>query len=234
LVVSSIGTHAINQLINPNIRYDTRRDFTHIALIARTSNALLASPAFRGRSVMDAIAQAKTNPKSINFAITGYGSSGHISMELFKQAANVDLTEVPYKGDSAAINDMLGGQVDLMFVNYAAAIPIVKSGKLRALAVTGASRSALLPDVSTMGELGLDVIVDTWIGLAGPANLPATISARLNRAVNDILSMPEIKDRLAASGTTAIPSTVREATAYVNSEVAKWSQVVKRANIHVE
>jgi tripartite-type tricarboxylate transporter receptor subunit TctC len=235
LIVTGPGTHAINQLVNHNVKYDTRKDFTHIAMLTRAPSVLLASPAFKGAAVQDVIAQSKARPKSLNFALTGVGSSGHMSMEMLKQAAGIDFNAVPYKGDAPAIADMLGGQVDLLFVPSAAAAPQVKSGKLRALAVTGKTRSALLPGVPTMVESGLSgMVIESWTGLAGPANLPASISERLNRIANEILAMPDVMERLAAGGMAPMPGSIKDASTFINDEVAKWSRVVKAGNISID
>lgn len=232
LILTSIGTHAINPLINSHVRYDPRRDFTHISMIARTANVLLASPSFSGKTVLDVETQAKNKP--LNFAITGYGSSNHAAMALFKQAAHLNLNEILYKGDAVALNDMVGGQVQLMFVNYLAALPHIKAHRLRPLAVTGPFRSELLPDVPTMHEAGFNVVVEAWIGLAGPAKLPAVIVDRLNASINKVLLNPEMQERLASSGTSTVPSTPQEATKFIAQESEKWSRVVKAAKIVVE
>jgi tripartite-type tricarboxylate transporter receptor subunit TctC len=234
LVVSSIGTHAINQSINRNVKYDARKDFTHIALLARTSNVLLASPAFSGKTVQDVVAQSRARPNSLNVAITGYGSSGHMAVELFRQVAELDFNVVPYKGDASAISDLISGEVDLLFNNYMAAVSSVKGGRLHALAVTDTARNALFPDVPTMRELGLDVVINPWMGVAGPANLAPAIAGRLNQALNRILEMPDVKNQLAASGLVAMPGTMMEASAYIDAEVEKWSRVVKEGRMAME
>lgn len=235
LIVTGPGTHAINQLVNHNVKYDARKSFTHIAMMTRNPNVLLASPAFKGNSVKDIIAQSKAHPTSLNFALTGIGSSGHISMELFKQAAGIDFNAVPYKGDAPAIIDLIGGQVDLLIVNSTAALPQLKGGKVRAFAVTGKTRSASLPEVPTMVELGLPgVVIESWTGLAGPANMPPAIAERLNRAVNAILAMPDVKTRLAAGAMVTTPGSIKDAGSFVNEEVEKWSHVVKAGNIRAE
>jgi tripartite-type tricarboxylate transporter receptor subunit TctC len=235
LIVTGPGTHAINQLVNRNVKYDTRKDFTHIAMLTRAPSVLLASPAFKGEAVLDVIAQSKARPKSLNFALTGVGSSGHMSMEMLKQAAGIDFNAVPYKGDSPAIADMLGGQVDLLFVPSAAAAPQVKSGKLRALAVTGKTRTALLPGVPTMVESGLSgMVIESWTGLAGPANLPASVSERLNRTANEILAMPDVMERLATGGMAPMPGSIKDASTFINDEVTKWSRVVKAGNVSID
>jgi tripartite-type tricarboxylate transporter receptor subunit TctC len=235
LIVTGPGTHAINQLVNRNVKYDTRKDFTHIAMMTRNPNVLLASPAFKGNSVQDIIAQSKARPNSLNFALTGIGSSGHMSMEMFKHAAGIDFNAVPYKGDAPAITDLIGGQVDLLIVNTAAAVPQIKGGRVRAFAVTGKTRSPSLPDVPTMAEAGLPgVVIESWTGLAGPANLPAAIAERLNRATNTILAMPDVKARLAAGAMVTTPGSIKDAATFVNEEVEKWSRVVKAGNIKSE
>lgn len=235
LVVTGPGTHAINQLVNPNVKYDARKDFTHIAMITRAGNVLLASPAFKGNSVADVVALSKANPRSINFALTGIGSSGHMSMELLKQAAGIDFNAVPYKGDAPAITDLIGGQVDLLFVNATSAGAQVRGGKLRGLAVTSPERNALLPDLPTMAEAGQpEVVAQSWTGLAGPAGLPATIVERLNREVQAILELPEVRERFAATGNSAVPGTPADAQRFIDNEVAKWRKVVQAGNIKIE
>jgi tripartite-type tricarboxylate transporter receptor subunit TctC len=235
LIITGPGTHAINQLVNRNVKYDTRKDFTHIAMITRAPSVLLASSSFKGDTVQDVIAQSKARPKSLNFALTGIGSSGHMSMEMLKQAAGIEVNAVPYKGDAPAIADMLGGQVDLLFVPSSAAAPQVKGGKLRALAVTGRTRSPLLPEVPTLVESGLSgVVIESWTGLAGPANLPAAVTERLNKAANEILAMPDVKERLAVGGMATMPGSVKNAATFINDEVAKWSQVTKAGNIKMD
>ena len=181
------------------------------------------------------IAQSKAQPKSVNFALTGIGASGHMSMELLKQAAGVDFNAVPYKGDAPAITDLIGGQVNLLFVNATAAVPFVQGGKLRALAVTGTSRNPLLPNVPTMAEAGVPgVVVESFVGLAGPAGLPAPIVERLNQECQAILAMPEIRQRLATMGIATMPGSAQDATRFIAAEVDKWSRVVKAGNIRVE
>lgn len=235
LVVTGPGTHAINQLVNPNVKYDARKDFAHIAMITRAGNVLLASPAFKGNSVADVVALSKANPRSINFALTGIGSSGHMSMELLKQAAGIDFNAVPYKGDAPAITDLIGGQVDLLFVNATSAGAQVRGGKLRGLAVTSPERNALLPDLPTMAEAGQpEVVAQSWTGLAGPAGLPAAVVERLNREVQAILQLPEVRERFAATGNSAVPGSPADAQRFIDNEVAKWSKVVQAGNIKIE
>lgn len=235
LVMSGVGAHAINPAVNPNVKYDARRDFSHIALLTRSPNVLLASPAFKGRHLTEVVAMAKAAPRAINFALTGIGSSGHLAMELLKQAAGVDFNAVPYKGDAPATVDLLGGQVDLLFVNSVVALPHIQAGKLRALAVTGASRNPMLPEVPTMAEtLGPNAVAESWTGVAGPVGLPAATVELLNRELNAVLALPAIREKLAASGTIVMPSTVAQTDAFVRAEVEKWGAVVKAGNMRIE
>jgi tripartite-type tricarboxylate transporter receptor subunit TctC len=232
LVLTTIGTHAINQLVNRHVRYDAQRDFTHISLIASTANVLLASPSVDGKTLQDIAEQARH--KVFNVAITGYGSSNHVAMALFKQNAGLKLNDILYKGDAVALNDMLGGQVELMFVNTMAALPHVKAKRLRALAVTSRTRSELLPDVPTMGEAGFDVVIDAWVGLAGPPGLPTAIVERLNVLTTKVLLGHEMRERLAESGTSPLSSSPQEASAFIVRELDKWAKVIKAAGLAAE
>ena len=235
LVAAGPGSHGINQLVNPNVKYDARKDFTNIASIAKTSLVLLASPSFKGGSVKDLVNYAKAHPGELSFATTGIGSSGFMSMNLLKQAAGIDFTMIPYKGDAPAITDMMGGQVNLLFINSAAAVPQVNSGKLRALAVTGKSRNPSLPEVPTMIQSGYpSVVVESWVGISGPAKIPDAIVTKLNKAVNNVLATTEVKGRLFALGMVPAPGTPAEYQNYMSDEVAKWSAVVKAGNIRAE
>lgn len=232
LVLTSIGTHAINQFVNPHVKYDARRDFTHISMIARATNVLLAAPSFDEKTPQDIAEQARH--RIFNIGITGYGSSNHVAMALFKQTANLKLNDILYKGDAVALNDMLGGRVELMFVNTMAALPHVKAGRLRALAVTSTTRSEFLPDVPTMSEAGFDVVIDAWIGLAGPPGLPDAVVERLNAAATKVLLSQEMRERLAESGTTSLPSSPQEASAFISHEMDKWAKVIQAAGIVAE
>jgi tripartite-type tricarboxylate transporter receptor subunit TctC len=158
-----------------------------------------------------------------------------MSTNLFKQAAGIEITIVPYKGDAPAVTDLLGGQVNFLFVNSATAAPQVKTGKLRALAVTGATRNALLPDVPTMAEVGYPAVVaESWVGISGPAKMPEAIVLKLNKAINSALQTSEVKGRLYALGMIPAPGTPVDYQNYINDEVAKWAAVVKAGNIRAE
>lgn len=235
LLMAGIGTMALNPNINPNVKYDARRDLTHIALVARNPNVLLASPSYKAKDLPELIAISKASPRSANFALTGIGSSGHLAMELLKQSAGIDFNAIPYKGDAPATADLLGGQVDLLFLNSVVAVPHVKAGKLRALAVTSATRNPLLPDVPTLLESGLaNAVAESWLSVAAPAGLPQAILEQLNREVNEIIASPEVREKFGASGTVAMSGTAAESAAFVRGEIDKWAQVIKAGNIKVE
>lgn len=235
LVIGGPGTHAINQLVNSNVRYDTRKDFTHIAMLTRGPMLLLASPTLKANSVAEVVALSKAKPDSLNMALTGIGSSSHMTTELLKQSAGVGFNNVPYKGDVPAMTDVIGGQADLLFVPATSAIPFVQGGKLRALAVTGDRRLAALPDVPTMPEAGQPRVINySWTSLAGPAGMPPDIVKKLNDACQAILAEPDFAARLASMSNEATPGVPEQAMGFISAEVARWSDVVKKANIQVQ
>lgn len=235
LVIGGPGTHAINQLVNPNVKYDTRKDFTHIAMLGRVPMLLLAAPTLKATSVADIVALAKAKPDSVNMALTGIGSSSHMTTELFKQAAGVTFNNVPYKGDMPAMTDVIGGQADLLFVPATSAVTFAQAGKLRALAVTGDKRLPALPDVPTMPEVGQPRVINySWTSLAGPAGMPAEIVQKLNQACQAILAEPDVIARLTTMSNEPTPGTPAQASSFIAAEVARWAEVVKKGNIQVQ
>ena len=235
LVIGGPGTHAINQLVNPNVKYDARRDFTHIAMLGRVPMLLLASPRLKVASVADVVALAQASPGTVNVALTGIGSSSHVTTELLRQAAGVSFNNVPYKGDVPAMTDVMGGQADLLFVPATSAVGFAQAGKLRALAVAGDRRLAALPDVPTMAEAGQPQVVNySWTSLAGPPGMPADVVERLNQACQSLLAEPEVVARLAAMSNEPTPGTPAQAASFIAAEVARWSEVVRKGNIQVQ
>lgn len=232
LVIGGPGTHAINQLVNANVKYDARKDFTHIAMLSRSPMLLVTSPQLPANNVSELIALAKSRQPQLNVALTGIGSSSHMTTELFKQTAGISLNAVPYKGDVPAMTDLIGGQLDLLFVPATSAVTFVQGGKLKALAVAGSQRLAALPNVPTMAEAGQPRIVNySWTSLAGPAGMPPEIVQRLNKACQDILNQPDVVAQLAKINSVPTPGTPEQATTFISSEVARWTGVVKSANI---
>jgi tripartite-type tricarboxylate transporter receptor subunit TctC len=235
LVGGTISTHAINASLYKSLPYDPVRDFVPITLIARLPNLLVVNPNVPAKNVAELVALMKANPGKYTFASSGNGTSQHLSGELFKSIAGVDMQHVPYKGSPPALQDVVGGQVTMTFDNITTALPLAKAGNLRALAVTTAQRSAVAPEIPTMAEAGLaGYEIGSWQGVFAPAGTPPEIVRRLNTEIVRILKSPEIHDKLIALGAEPVGNSVDEFTAMVRSEVAKWGDVVKRSGARVD
>jgi tripartite-type tricarboxylate transporter receptor subunit TctC len=231
----TISTHAINASLYKSLGYDPVRDFVPITLIARVPNMLVINPTLPARDVKELIALLKANPGKYSFASSGNGTSQHLSGELFKTMTGVDMQHIPYKGSPPALADVVGGQVAMTFDNITTALPLAKSGKLRALAVTTASRSAVAPDVPTLAEAGLSGYeVGSWQGVFAPAGVPPEIVSRLNTEIVKIINLPEVREKLVALGADPAPNSSAEFAALVRSEVAKWSDVVKKSGAKID
>ena len=235
LVGGTISTHAINASLYKSLPYDPVRDFVPITLIARLPNLLVINPNVPAKNVAELVALMKANPGKYTFASSGNGTSQHLSGELFKSIAGVDMQHVPYKGSPPALQDVVGGQVTMTFDNITTALPLAKAGNLRALAVTTAQRSAVAPEIPTMAEAGLaGYEIGSWQGVFAPAGTPPEIVRRLNTEIVRILKSPEIHDKLIALGAEPVGNSVDEFTAMVKSEVVKWGDVVKRSGARVD
>jgi tripartite-type tricarboxylate transporter receptor subunit TctC len=231
----TISTHAINASLYNKLPYDPVKDFVAITLIARVPNMLVVNPAIPAHNVKELIALLKANPGKYSFASSGNGTSQHLSGELFKAMAGVDMQHIPYKGSPPALQDVVGGQVAMTFDNITTAWPLAKAGKLRALAVTTAKRSAVAPDVPTLAESGLPGFeVGSWQGVFGPAGMPPEIVKRLNTEIVKILKTPEVAEKLASLGAEPVGDTTEEFTALVKAEVVKWADVVKKSGAKVD
>ncbi len=231
----TISTHAINASLYSNLPYDPVKDFVAITLIARVPNMLVINPSIPAKNVSELIALIKANPGKYTFASSGNGTSQHLSGELFKSMAGVDMQHIPYKGSPPALQDVVGGQVSMTFDNITTALPLAKAGKLRALAVTTAKRSAAAPDVPTLAESGLPGFeVGSWQGVFAPAGTPPEIVRRLNTEIVKIINMPEVREKLTALGAEPVGDTSEQFGAYVKTEVAKWSDVVKKSGAKVD
>jgi tripartite-type tricarboxylate transporter receptor subunit TctC len=233
--MGTVGTHAINPSLYSKMPYDHVKDFTPVILVAGVPNVLEVTPSLPVNSVADLIKLAKEKPGQINFASSGSGTSIHLSGELFKTMAGVDMTHVPYKGSAPALTDLIGGQVQVMFDNLPSSLAQIKAGKLRAIAVTSAQRAAALPNVPTIAESGLPGFeASSWFGILAPAGTPPAIVARINAEVNQWLQTPEAKDKLLAQGAVAAGGTPGEFAAHIRAETEKWAKVVKVSGAKVD
>ena len=235
LMLGTVAALASNVSLKKSLPYDPLRDFAPVTLAATQNLILIVTPALPAKNVKELIALAKAKPGHITFASAGSGAGGPLSGELFKLLAGVDILHIPYKGMAPALVDVISGQVSLSFPSINTALPQVKSGKVRALAVTGARRSQAAPDVITMQEAGVPGYESaTWYGAVAPAATPRDIITKLNHEIVAILKQPELRDRLAADGAEPLGTTPDEFGWHLKAEVAKWAQVVKAAGLRAE
>ncbi len=234
-ILFTLSSHTINPKLYEKLPFDVERDFVPVSLVALIPQILVANPSVPITSVSELIAYAKANPGKLNYASVGIGSPAHIAGELLKLKTGIDMVHVPYKGGGPAVTDTIGGQVQLAFVSMPAALQHVKSGRLRAIAVTSAKRSASAPDVPTIAESGVpDYAVESWYGALAPAKTSPAIVARLNAAFVKVLDNAQVKERLFAQGAEAAPSTPAEFDRVIKDELAKWEVVIKSAKIKPE
>ena len=236
ILMGAVATHAINPTLYPNIPYDPVRDFTPVAMVAVVPNVLVVNPALPVKSVKELIDLAKARPSYLNFGSGSTGSTGHLAGELFNALAGVQMVHIPYKGGAPAIADLLAGQVQLMFDNLANALPQVKAGKLRALAVTTAQRSAFAPELPTLAETGVPGFdLTTWFGIFLPGNAPRDIVTRLNAEIIKALNAPDMKDRLDKMGAEPpVNNTPERFAAFIKVEFDKYARVIKTSGAKVE
>ena len=230
-VLFTLSSHTINPAIYAKLPFDTLKDFEPVGMVASLPQLLAAHPSFPGNTVAETVAQAKAKP-GLPFASVGNGSPGHLAGELMMQRAGVQMTHIPYKGGGPAVSDVIGGQVPLLWVSIPAAAQHVKSGKLKAIAVSTVKRSAEFPNVPTMQESGIsDFEVDSWYAMFVPAKTPRAVINRLNAALNQVLSEPEIREKLLAQGAEGVGGKPEDLGRVVAAELPKWVQLVKAANI---
>lgn len=235
LLMGSSGPISISPSLMKKLPYDPTKDYAAISLIATIPTMLVVNPSVPVKTVAELVALAKSKPGKMNFASTGNGATPHLAAELFKFSAGVDIVHVPYKGSAPAVADLLGGQVDLMFEQVPAVLPHVKAGKLRAIAVSSATRSAAMPELPTIAESGLPGFeVSSWFGILAPTGTPPEIINRLNGALVRIMANAQVRETLAAQGAEAVGTTPQAFAATIGSEIPKWASVVKRAGVTVD
>lgn len=235
LFMGTVGTHAINASLYKKMPFDPVKDFAPLTRVANVPNLLVANPAQPYKSVKDLIAYAKANPGKVNFGSSGNGSSIHLSGELFKSLAKVDMQHVPYKGSAPAVTDLLGNQIGIMFDNMPSAIQHVRSGSLVPLAVTTAKRSPELPNVPTIAEAGVPGYEATsWFGMFAPAGTPAPVLAKLNAAIVKVLAQPDVKKKINEQGAEVYSETPEQFAAFIQAESVKWGKVVKESGASLD
>jgi len=232
LLMGTQTTYAVAPTLYRKTSLDPARDFAGIAMTAVSPLVLVVHPSVPAHSVKDVIAMAKAKPGTVNYGSGGLGTTPHMTGELFQSVAGIKMAHVAYRGEAPAINDLLGGQIPLMFANLSAVIGNVRAGHLRALAVTSTQRALAAPDIPTVAESGLKGFeTSTWFALVAPAGTPRDVLARLNAEVKRALAQPDVKQRFADLGMTAEDSTPDGLDAYIKSEIAKWAKVIKDADI---
>ncbi|HET7794095.1 MAG TPA: tripartite tricarboxylate transporter substrate binding protein, partial [Rhizobacter sp.] len=234
VVLGTVGTHSINGALYKKMPYDMVKDFAPVTLLATTPNMLVIHPDVPAKNLKEFIALGKKDGK-MTFASSGSGTSIHVSGELFKTMTGIDMEHIPYKGRASAIPDLLGGRVTMMFDNMPSSLPLVREGKLRALGVTSAQRSAAAPDIPTLAESGLPGFeAVSWFAMFAPANTPAPIVDKLQGEVSRILKSPEVSKKLLELGLDPVGGTPAELAAYQKSEITKWAKVVKDSGATAE
>jgi tripartite-type tricarboxylate transporter receptor subunit TctC len=242
LLMGTVGTHAINPSLYPKMPYEHVKDFVPITLVAGVPNVLVMNPAsaekYKVHTVVDLIRAAKANPGKLNVASSGNGTSIHLSAELFKSFTGTFMLHLPYRGSGPALIDLMAGNVDLMFDNLPSALPHIRSGKLKALAVTSGARSQALPDLPTVAEAGGSLLrnyeASSWFGLLAPAGTPADIVNRVQQEVARSLAQPAIKERLQAQGAIPSGNTPAQFAKLIDAETRKWAQVVKASGAKID
>jgi tripartite-type tricarboxylate transporter receptor subunit TctC len=228
LMIGSVSTICINPSLHKNLAFDPVKDLAPISLVASTPSMLVVGSALPVKSVKDLIAVAKAKPGHLLYATPGSGSSSHLGTELFKQVAGVNIQHVPYKGTGPAVTDLISGQVSMFITNMPSVLPMVKAGRVRALAVTSLQRSTLVPELPTVAESGIpgfEVIV--WYGVLAPAAVPRPLLARLNQEVRKMSGMQDVKDKLALQGAEVMSSTQEEFARRIRDDLTKWGKIVR-------
>ncbi|MDF3882316.1 Bug family tripartite tricarboxylate transporter substrate binding protein [Cupriavidus basilensis] len=235
LFFSTTGTMAINPSLYKTLKVDPAKAFDSVGAVASTVNVLVVAPLLAAANVKDLIALARQKPGTLTFGSAGNGSSNHLSGELFKSMAAIDIVHVPYKGSSAAFTDLLGGRISMMFDTVSSQVQYLSAGKVKALGVTGTTRSEALPKVPTVAESGLPGFeVTIWFGLSAPKGTPPDVITRLNGELQKVLAQADVKAQLAALGAKPLPGTPKEFSQLIQRDAAKWSAVVKASGASLD
>ena len=233
LLLGSVSNLAMAPSLYASLPYDPTKDFTSVGLVAAAPNIMVVNPDFPVHSVKDLIELAKQKPGTINYASAGIGTSNHLTVELLKVMADIDIVHVPYRGDGPAIAAVVAGQVPMQFPTLPVALPYIKSGKLRAVAVSSSTRSPLLPEVPTVAESGglPEFAVSIWVGIVAPPGTPKEIVDRLNAEIRKAVALPDIREHLEALGADPASDTPEQFSAYIAAETAQWLKVARAAKI---
>jgi tripartite-type tricarboxylate transporter receptor subunit TctC len=230
-----IAAHAVNATLNPKLPYDTLKDFSYVSLMSVAPLIMIAHPSLPANNVQELIALAKAKPGELNFASSGVGAAAHLTMEMFKSRAGIEMQHIPYKGTAGALQDVIGGRINVMFDVVGPLMPQVRSGLAKAIVVTAKERIPAASDVPTMAEQGVaDFISGTWAGIIAPAGTPKEIVDRVAAEARKALADPALKDKLVEQGIVAVGSTPEEFRAFVTEEIARWRKVITDAGIKME
>ncbi len=235
LLMTTAAPHGVNPGLYRKLGFDAVKDFAGISLVATVPNVLVVNPALPVKDVKELIAHLRANPGKINFGSPGYGSTGHMSVELFMSMTGTKMTHVPYKGDAGVLADVMGGQIALSLSNMPAYTPQIKAGRVRALAVSTSKRSPAAPEIPTMAEAGVPGYVTVaWFGLLAPAHTPRDLINKLSAETVRILKMPDVHTRLSDLGAEPVGSSPAEFDAHIKTEIVKWAKVIKDANVELQ
>jgi tripartite-type tricarboxylate transporter receptor subunit TctC len=235
IMIGTVSSHAINPALNPKLPFDPVKDFTPIALVASIPFAMVVHPSVPAKTVQEFVELARARPGTLNYSSAGSGTSNHLAGELLRSMTGIDIVHIPYKGSAPALNDLIAGQVSMMFDLVLTATPHVRSGAVRGLAVTGAQRSSALPGLPTVAESGIPGYeVSAWFGIFAPAGVPQPVVQRLNAEFVKALQQPDLRQRLASQGAEPLTSTPAEFSAYLASEIDKWAKLVKAAGMKAD
>ena len=235
LMIGYVATHATNPAVKHNLGYDAVKDFTPIAMLGGTPNVLVVARAVPVNTLQEFVAYAKANPRKVDYGTSGVGTLNHLVMEQFKHASGVPSMAVPYRSIAQAFTDAMGGRIQVVFPGLAAALPHIRSGAFKPLAVTGDKRQPLLPDVPTFQESGYEGFNGlTWYGIVGPAKLPDAITKKLNEEINKVLASPELRETFTAESLNVMPMTPTQFGKYIADEIAHWTAVARASKIEAE